>query len=76
MICDILGKSLHHQMILGPPDGSLDLFLDTRGFWLNGLRRKSILKNDTQKQYIPENWEDLKFLENADFVNAFFMFFS
>ena len=25
MIFDILGKSLHHQMILGPPDGSLDL---------------------------------------------------
>ena len=24
MIFDILGKSLHHQMILGPPDGSLD----------------------------------------------------
>ena len=26
MIFDILGKSLHHQMILGPPDGSLDFF--------------------------------------------------
>ena len=24
MIFDILGKSLHRQMILGPPDGSLD----------------------------------------------------
>ena len=43
---DILGKSLHHQMILGPPDGSLDSFLNTRGLWLNGLRRKSILEND------------------------------
>ena len=32
MIFDILGKSLHHQMILGPPDGSLDFFLNTRGF--------------------------------------------
>ena len=49
-VFDILGKSLHHRMILGPPDGSLDLFLDTRGFWLNGLRRKSILKIDTEKQ--------------------------
>ena len=26
MIFDILGKSLHHQMILGPPDWSLDFF--------------------------------------------------
>jgi hypothetical protein len=26
MIFDILGKSLNHQMILGPPDGSLDFF--------------------------------------------------
>ena len=24
MIFDILGKSLHHQINLGPPDGSLD----------------------------------------------------
>ena len=39
MVFGILGKSLHHQMILGPPDGSLDFFLNTRGFWLNGLRR-------------------------------------
>ncbi len=43
---DILGKSLHHQMVLGPPDGSLFFFLNTRGFWLNGLRRKSILKEN------------------------------
>ena len=26
MIFDILGKSIHHQMILGPPDESLDFF--------------------------------------------------
>ena len=26
MIFYILGKSLHHQMIFGPPDGSLDFF--------------------------------------------------
>jgi hypothetical protein len=52
MLFDILGKSLHYQMILGPPDGSLDFFLNTRGFWLNGLRRNSILKNDPPKNDI------------------------
>ena len=56
MIFDILGKSLHHQMILGPPDGSLDLFLDTRGFWLNGLWRKSILKMTPKTKYFPGTW--------------------
>ena len=27
-----------------------------RGFWLNGLRRKSILKNGPKEKYFPENW--------------------
>ena len=31
----------------------LGFFLNTRGFWLNGLRRKSILENDPQQQIFP-----------------------
>ena len=72
MIFGILGKSLHHQMILGPPDASLDFFLNTRGFWLNGLRRKSILKNVPQKKQI---WET-KTPQKSSFVDnqaSFFM---
>ena len=33
----------------------LGLFVNTRGFWLNGLRRKSILENDTNTTN-PGNW--------------------
>ena len=36
-----------------------------RGLWLNGLRRKSILKDDPKTKYVPGNWEDLDFLENC-----------
>ena len=40
---------------------------NTRDFWLNGLRRKSILKDDPQQKYFPGNWDDLSFRENGYF---------
>ena len=45
-----------------------------RGFWLNGLRRKSILKNDPQTTYFMGNWETFIFRENVYFVYAFLWF--
>ena len=33
------------------------IFLNTNGFWLNGLRRKSILEDDPKKTYFPGNWK-------------------
>ena len=44
---------------------------NTRDFWLNGLRRKSILENDPKTKYVLGNWETLKFLENYIFVMPF-----
>ena len=51
----------------------LGFFLNTRGFWMNGLRRKSILKNDHPKQIFYLNLGSLpepSFFEK----NGFFSF--
>ena len=47
-----------------------------RGFWLNGLRRKLILKNGSNKKTNKKtgNWEDLNCLENYYFCMVFYGF--
>ena len=53
----------------------LGFFLNTRGFWLNGLRRKSILENDTKNHIFSGKLENLQksvFVENGFLFYAFF----
>ena len=73
MIFDIFSKSLHHQMVLGPPNCSSD-FPKARGFQSGGLRRKWVLKNDPPKKICLKHAETFIFFENGYFMNAFYGF--
>jgi hypothetical protein len=50
--------------------------VNTRGFWLNGLRRKSILKNDTKNKICSWKLDNLpksSFVDNCfNFLHSFF----
>ncbi len=52
----------------------LGFFLNTRGFWLNGLRRKSILKNDPKTKIFREIGKPSNFRMDT-FVMPFYGFF-
>ena len=58
MIFDILEKSLHHQMILGPPDGSLD-FSKLQRLLVERPSAKIHFENDPPKKN-PGNWKTSK----------------
>ena len=76
-----IGNSLHHQI---PPNWSSGLQIGfwispkARGFWLNGLRRKSILKNDPNKNKKMRNEENINnshfFIKWLPFLCLFIVF--
>ena len=69
------GLTWHRKVHFSRFDGKLGFWISptcsTRGFWLNGLRRKSILKNGPPPKTKSGNWKTIKLCNKCYFLYAF-----
>ena len=68
----VLGKSRHHQMVLGPPNWSSDFPQKLGVAGPAAFAENTFWKMTPKQKHVLGNWETLNFRGNCDFVMPFY----